>query len=76
VAHRSADVLGAARQHLDGDHLELCWGPDGQLNFYPETLDPERLARRLVEMVALLNERPRLIRCAAGACDGNCGHGG
>jgi hypothetical protein len=48
------------------DHLELCFSADGSTQFYPQTDDPVRLARRLAEVVELLHDRPGLILCAAG----------
>lgn len=59
------DHLQAA---VEVDHLTICWGGPGDLSFkvFPDSADSERLARRLVGFVALLYERPELIRCAAG----------
>ncbi len=70
-------MIAHADCHSDGPgfvHVTLCVGPDGRVNFYPDG-DPERLAERLAFIVQLFSERPTLIRCAVGACDGACGHG-
>ncbi len=56
-------------------HLEICFLQDGDVNFYPEGGDRDELAARLAGVVRLLSERPELVRCAAGACAGDCGHG-
>ena len=55
-------------------HLTICFLPDGESKFYPEGNDRQELARRLARLVEILHERPEAIRCAAGACDGTCGH--
>ena len=52
----------------DHDHLTLCFGPDGSVNCYPETLDPSRLAVRLAKIVELLHAHPERIMCTTGAC--------
>ena len=55
-------------------HLALCF--DGSdTNFYPEGPDREEIARRFLQIVEMVHERPELAKCAAGACDGTCGHG-
>ncbi|MBI4641421.1 MAG: hypothetical protein HY731_12050 [Candidatus Tectomicrobia bacterium] len=56
------------------DHLTLCFLPDGTVNFYPETFDPERLYRRLKRVLKVFRQHPEALRCAVGACDGRCGH--
>ena len=55
-------------------HLAICFRPDGTIDFYPEGSDRQELARRLGRLVEILHERPEAVRCAAGACDGTCGH--
>ena len=55
-------------------HLQICFGPNGRTDFFPEGHDREELARQLMKIVNLLHGKPRLIRCAAGACDATCGH--
>jgi len=73
------DLLATAmrRKHHDvtGEHLHItiCFKPNDKINFYPEG-DRKELAVRLRRVVDLLHDRPELIRCAAGACDGTCGH--
>ncbi len=47
-------------------HLELCFEPDGTVNFYPTTDDSAILAARLAQLVHFLAENPTAIRCAAG----------
>ena len=51
---------------VEGDHLTLCWLPDGHCNFYPDTADPVRLAKRLARIIDILGENPDAILCAAG----------
>jgi hypothetical protein len=74
-------TTGAAHQHLadleaelEFDHVTICFGPE-TTNFFPDSVDPARLAARLRKIVTLLNKRPELVRCAARACDGRCSHG-
>ena len=50
-------------------HLTLCFSPDGNVNFYPQTEDPEQLARALTQ---LLCDHPERILCVAGACSERC----
>ena len=54
--------------HPEVDHLTLCFTPDGNVNFHPQTTDPARLARGLARIVELLHQDPERILCAAGAC--------
>ena len=65
-----------AHDHRDAGfaHLVLCVGPDGGVKFFPEAADPHQLVRALEVIVRIFSEHPETIRCAAGACDGRCGH--
>jgi hypothetical protein len=49
-------------------HVTICFLSDGSVAVHPEGEDREALAARLGAFVFLLNERPELIRHAAGAC--------
>ena len=55
-------------------HLTLCFKPDGQVDFVPDTNDQAGLAERLAQLLELMHNHPRLVRCATGACDGSCEH--
>lgn len=72
--HVVAEAEDAAA-HADGiDHLTLCLSGDGddvRVQFYPETTQPPRLARRLQKIIVALAEHPDQLVCAAGACDGD-----
>lgn len=54
---------------IDGDHLTICWHPDGSFDVYPDTTDPARLAERLLKFIVLLHQRPEYIPHAAGKHD-------
>jgi hypothetical protein len=54
-------------------HLTLCFSPDGGIDFYPDTDDPQRLVERPAWIVNVLHENPERILCAAGACGGKHG---
>ena len=54
-------------------HLTPCVHWDGTVKFYPEG-DPAQLEAGLRLALRTRREQPAAIRCAAGACDGGCGH--
>ena len=57
-------------------HLTICFGPGGGIDFYPDAdADKEAIVAGLTRVVEILHDDPDAIRCAAGACDGTCGHG-
>jgi len=51
-------------------HLTLCFSPSGEVSFYPDADDPQKLAISLAKIVDMLYENPELIVHAAGACGG------
>jgi len=54
-----------------------CFGcGDGSLSFTRGTVDPQRLAKRILNLTFLLQQHRELIDCAAGACDGDHPHVG
>jgi hypothetical protein len=56
-------------------HLTICADGTGWIEFYPDRhADPEVLYAALKAIVRLFNERPEALRCAAGACAGECDH--
>ncbi len=56
-------------------HITLCFGPTGEVNFYPDPgrNGPRELVRALARVALLLSQNPRLILCVAGACGGKDG---
>lgn len=61
MSHEHASVAA-----VEVDHVTICWTGDHAFQTFSDTADSERLAARLVWFIALLNERPELIRCVAG----------
>jgi hypothetical protein len=58
--------LAAHEAELAHDHLTICFG-DGTIRFYPDTVDPERLASRLSWFLSQIDALD-WVSCAAGAC--------
>ncbi len=51
------------------DRLVIEFETDGAPNFFAETPDPVRLARRLTRLAAWLIENPSAAGCIAGTCE-------
>ena len=76
-SNRNAHGHDAISDMLNVDHLTLCFLPNGDVNFYPTTTNPRRLAAALAKIVQLMNADPQMAICASGACaDHDAGVGG
>src|SRR5205823_3987401 len=67
-------ALHTETDHAPGyAHLTLCVDPDGRVDFFPQG-DAAQVERALRLVLRTFAEHPEAIRCAAGTCDGGCGH--
>ena len=52
--------------HAAAGHVLICFNTNGTITFFPETADPQALARALHQLVHALIESPSLIGQMAG----------